>query len=105
MRLVHWQPLRRGALRGYADVEIPQLGLRLCGCAVFEKDGRRWAMPPARPRIENGELARDDNGRAVYEPTIEWIDPQLRAAFSDCICRRRREAAPGTPGFTWGSLE
>lgn len=37
-----------GALRGHANLELPDIGLHLYGCALFEKDGRRWISLPTR---------------------------------------------------------
>ena len=86
IRIVDWKPLRRGSLRGFAIIDIPEVGMRVFDVTVYQKDdGSRWASLPSRPWVRGGELALDDQGKPRYSPCMEFNDAKVKRAFSDRV--------------------
>jgi len=48
MQLVKWTPYRKNALRGFADVRLPN-GLVIYSCPVLFSHGKAWATFPGKP--------------------------------------------------------
>jgi hypothetical protein len=48
LRLIGWQPVRRGPLRGFACVELP-IGLRIFDVPIRTGRNDLWAGLPAKP--------------------------------------------------------
>ena len=62
-----WKPLERNTLRGFADLWLREARLHIKGCAIHEKNGKRWVQLPARPQLDqNRALARDEGGKFQY---------------------------------------
>lgn len=94
LRLVSFKPMRKGALIGFATVELP-IGLKIIDCPVCETRGKTWATPPGRPQLDkNGQPIRDERGRQAYSQILEWRDRRLREAFSDRIVELVRGQHP-----------
>lgn len=70
----------KGALRGMATVLIPKWGAELHSVAYYEKDGRRWATPPARKAEIDGEIK--------YLPYLRFPE----RAHYDAFCNKLRDA-------------
>jgi hypothetical protein len=86
-----FKPLRKGTLIGFADIVIRDLKLKIHDVTLHEKTASRWASPPGRPWIKDGQLVTDDNGKI-----IEFADRETRNAFSAAVWRAV-EAKVGTP--------
>ncbi len=85
MRLVRWQPRRKGSLVGFADVWLPPpIDLTIFDCPVLETNGRRWAALPGKPQIENSRH-RIVDGKPAYARVVEWHSRKLSDAFSDRV--------------------
>jgi hypothetical protein len=85
LRLVSWKPLNKGALRGFATVELP-IGLKLIDCPVFVGDKGPFAALPAKPELDrDGKRRTDVNGKAIYSPTVEWRERALGDRFSAAV--------------------
>jgi hypothetical protein len=69
--------LSKGALRGFFDVELPS-GLKLNGCTLLEKDGKRWIGLPSR------EWQKPD-GTKSYMPIVEIPDRDARDKFAAAV--------------------
>jgi hypothetical protein len=81
-----WRSLRRNTLLGFATIKIQELHLLIRDVAIHEKDGRRWAQPPARPQIKDGALVTDAAGKLQYFPIMEFDGRGVRDAFSSAVC-------------------
>jgi hypothetical protein len=93
MRLLKWIPKRQGALRGFADLELPN-GLRIYGCPVLFSHGRAWATFPARPQIgSNGQVIKVDN-KTQYTRLIEWSNRGVADRFSAAVVSLVRVSKP-----------
>ena len=76
-------PRRSNTLFGFADVLLEQTQLRIHDVAVHEKNGKRWAQPPAKPQINReGVGLRDENGKLKYVRIIEFTSRDASDAFS-----------------------
>ena len=94
MRRVSWKPIRKGALRGFASVELPN-GLSLIDCPVcMSSNGRLFAALPSKPVLdERGQHAKP-NGKPQYVPIAKWPNKNIGTAFSDRVVVLVRAAHP-----------
>jgi hypothetical protein len=65
--------------------------------AIHEKNGSRWAAPPARPQIsKDGAVIRDDTtGKIAYAPIIEFGSRNSRDEFSKAVIAAVLARVPG----------
>ena len=85
IRLLKWIPQKKGTLRGFADVELPN-GLKIYGCPVHVAvNGRAWAGFPGRPQIDRDDRLIRQDGRAQYTRILEWATRELGNGFSDAV--------------------
>jgi hypothetical protein len=81
-----FRPLRKNTLLGFAEVHIAELDLSMKDIAIHEKNGSRWAAPPARPQLsKDGAAIRDDAGKVQYAPILEFGSRASRDRFSQQV--------------------
>jgi hypothetical protein len=75
--------VERGALRGFADLELPS-GMTVHDCTVMESNGRRWVGLPGKPQVNSDKTAKLDpaTGKVLYVPVISIADKARRELFS-----------------------
>lgn len=86
LKVWKWTPVRRGALAGFASVEL-SIGLRLFDLPVFSsgKSGP-WVGLPRRPQLDRERRQRIDiNGNPEFELVAEWRDRATSEAFSRAV--------------------
>jgi hypothetical protein len=94
MRLLAWRPLQKGALRGFASVQLP-IGLQIEDCPVYVGRNGPWATLPSRPMIDgDGRHKRDTNGKPQYSAILKWRDRDLQSRFSDTLIALFLEQSP-----------
>jgi hypothetical protein len=92
--LVAWRPFVKGALRGFATVELP-IGLEIADCPVLVSNGKAWASLPSKPVLDrDGRQKTDANGRPAYTAILEWRAQELRDRFSDAVVEAIRRLHP-----------
>lgn len=69
--------LNKGALIGFFDVTLPS-GMKLNGCTLLEKDGRRWIGLPSK------EWTKADGSKG-YVPVVEIPDRDARDKFTAVV--------------------
>lgn len=75
--------LERGSLLGFATIHLPDLGLTITDVGVFEKDGRRWIVLPAKPMIgREGVTLKGDDGKVRYQKILEFDCKEAANEFS-----------------------
>ncbi|MEO1089345.1 MAG: hypothetical protein AAFX81_01830 [Pseudomonadota bacterium] len=85
MNIHSYRSIGRGSLLGFAEVELDG-GLVLHGVGIFEKDGRRWANPPGKPRLDRDQKpVRGAGGRIEYDPVVSFATKSQRDAFSETV--------------------
>jgi hypothetical protein len=75
VQVENFKPLRSNTLRGFMDILEPEMRLRIIDATVHESHGRRWVGLPAKPQVtREGTVRRDDRGKTVYAPILEFTD-------------------------------
>jgi hypothetical protein len=85
INVVEWKSLSSGALVGFATIAIAELKMKIHDVGVYQKEDRRWAMPPSKPMVKNGTVVRDSEGAVRYSKVIEFDNKQVAGAFSDAV--------------------
>jgi hypothetical protein len=80
-----WRPLHKNTLRGFAEIQIRELRLKVKDIAVHQKADRCWAQLPARPRIDGGKAVTDAEGGVQYFPIMAFDDRATADAFSGAV--------------------
>ena len=94
MQLLSWKPVRKGKLFGFARVALPS-GLRISDIPIIAGRNGAFAALPAKPQIDaEGRVKRDDRGKALYLPILEWRDRDIAGRFSDTVVALVRTAHP-----------
>ena len=94
--LVGWRPMAKGALRGFATVELP-IGLKLIDCPVLVSKGKAWVNVPAKPVLDrDGQQKIEANGKPAYVPVLEWRSRDLADRFSAAVVELVQRAHPGS---------
>ena len=92
--LIAWRPLVKGALRGFAAVELP-IGLKLIDCPVLLSNGKAWANLPSKPVLDrDGRQKTDANGKQAFTAILEWRSRELRDRFSEVVIAALRQMYP-----------
>jgi hypothetical protein len=93
--LVAGRPVVRGALRGFATIELP-FGLPLVDCPEYISNGRVWVSPLAKPVLDrDGRPKNDANGKPGYAPVAEWGSRKRRDRFSEVVIAAIRQMYSG----------
>lgn len=90
-----FRPLNRNTLRGFATVLIAP-GLVIKDIAVHTKNNRSWAQLPSKPLIADGLVKKDDAGKPVYVPILEWENRDLSERFSAAVVKAVEAKHPDT---------
>ena len=92
--LVAWRPLVKGALRGFATVELP-IGLKVIDCPVLVSNGKAWVSLPPKPVLDrDGKHKTGANGKPAYAPILEWRTRDLAERFSAAVVELVRANHP-----------
>jgi hypothetical protein len=74
---------RSGTLCGFATLFIRELSLRIIDCPVHQKNESRWVGLPGKPQLDrDGNVRRDERGKALYSAVMEITRREVRDAFS-----------------------
>jgi hypothetical protein len=88
-------PRHSNTLFGFATIVIPEMRLRVHDVSIHDKGGSRWAGLPAKPQIDrDGTVRKDDRGKTLYTPVLEFTDKATRDAFSAKVIAALLEFAP-----------
>lgn len=94
LRLPKFRPIVKGALRGFAGVELPN-GLTIADCPICVSHGRAWASLPSKPIVgSDGTTLRGDAGKIKYSPILRWRSRELSDRFSAAVVGLIRSAHP-----------
>ena len=88
-------PRRSNTLRGFVSVTVPELHLKIFDLTVHEKNESRWVGMPCKAQVaRDGTLRKDEHGKTLYTPTLEFTDRATRDAFSARVIQSLLEFAP-----------
>ena len=94
MKVIDWRPLRKGSLIGFARVEQPS-GLIIHDITICESNGRIWASPPGRPKLnKDGTALGSDTSKFDYLPMITFASRQVRDQWSHAVIEALRRDYP-----------
>jgi hypothetical protein len=84
VKIESFRKLCRNSLRGFCNVVVPELGLRIYDISFYQQNDSRWAMLPAKAQLDYSgrNLSRSADGRPIFKPALVFTDPSTRRAFS-----------------------
>ena len=83
-----WKPFERNTLKGFAELWLRTACLNIRGCAVHEKNGRRWVQLPAKPQLDRDRnLVRDSDGKVQYAKVMEFDSKEAADRFSEAALK------------------
>ncbi len=98
----HWRPFERNTLQGFADLWLRTARLNIRGCAVHEKNGKRWVQLPARPQLDEARnLIRNDAGKIQYAKVLDFDSREVADRFNAAALKAiedftfKADSAPG----------
>ena len=77
-----------GVLRGWCDLHLPRMKLRLHGCPCFVSNESAWIGLPSR------EIGKDADGKSRFAAMMEWDSRSIQNAFSDAAIAALDAYAP-----------
>jgi hypothetical protein len=78
-----WKPYDRNTLKGFADLWLRTARLNIRGCAVHEKNGRRWVQLPAKPQLDQDrQVVCDDAGKVQYAKILDFDSREVSDRFN-----------------------
>lgn len=93
MRLVSFRAVGKGAVIGFATIELP-IGLKISDCLVLTKDGKTWASFPSKAQIGADGKQVEVNGKKQYNNILQWSDKDTAYRWSDKVVELVRAAHP-----------
>lgn len=95
IKILDWRPLTKGALRGFAKIELPS-GMLIADVTILSGNNGPWASPPSKPQVgRDGAVIKDAAGKARYTPIIEFASKDVRDRWSNAVIEALRAAHPG----------
>jgi hypothetical protein len=95
IRLLSFHPLTKGALCGFATIEIISCGLRMRDLPVLVGRNGAWANLSSKPQIDkDGRQKIGADGKPAYAAILEWRDRDLANRFSDAVVAAVRHQDP-----------
>jgi hypothetical protein len=95
MQLFDFKPLRKGSLRGFATVRLPN-GLTITDYAVCTNHGRTLASLPGKAILDADRWHTfNDAGMRRYVPILSWANRATTDGWLAAILDLFREAHPG----------
>jgi hypothetical protein len=82
VEIFSFKKFTRGALCGWVDVLLPQIGLKILSVGLFQKDARRWLKLPQREYESGGErkfsslieFASKETNERFQRPALAALD-------------------------------
>jgi len=84
MRLVSFKPLTKGALRGFASVELP-IGLVINDCPICASSGKTWAALPSKPVLDRDGKHVEAGGKRQYSAILLWENRDRSDRWSQAV--------------------
>jgi hypothetical protein len=68
IRCTRFRPRRKNTLQGFADLELPRVGIVIRDCSWHRHENlKEWVSFPARPY-------EDKSGKTTWSPLIEFVE-------------------------------
>jgi hypothetical protein len=86
---IEFHPHVKNTLRGFADLAIADIGLRVFDCPVHCKEGKWWVALPAKPYTTR-------EGKQNWQLLLQFGDKDSYAAFQKAALAALRFRFPNT---------
>lgn len=94
IRITDWKPVRKGALLGFARMEMPS-GMVLIDCTILTGANGPWASPPGKPMVgSDGTVARDANNKTRYTAVVDFVSREHRTRWSEAVIAALQASHP-----------
>jgi hypothetical protein len=94
MQLLDFKPLRKGTLRGFAKIRLPN-SLLVDDIVLGESAGELWALFPGMPMLDrDGNTLRNERGKVRYRPVMKWESHATQREFSKRVADLVRAQHP-----------
>jgi hypothetical protein len=95
-RCTDWRPLRKGSLRGFAEVQL-RTGAIWGGIGLHQAGDKVWASPPARPMVDSNGAVMREKGKIRYSAIIRFANHACQRQWSELVIRTVLDAYPDAP--------
>ena len=75
-RVTNFRAISKNTLQGVFDLELPFAGLILRGCALHERDDKRWLGWPGKPYVKS-------DGSQSWSAIVDFVDNKSKYLFQD----------------------
>lgn len=84
--ILAWKPMVRNTLRGFLSIRLGA-SLKIHDITIHRYDESRcWASFPSKPALtSDGVAKRNDAGKIVYVPVLEWDSKAAGDRFSESV--------------------
>lgn len=90
-----YNSVNKGFLLGFADMYIEKWKIEIRGCALYQKDGRRWINLPSKEYV-------DELGAKKYAPIVRFeeddhyklFQEQAKRAIDQWVLENAQEPPP-----------
>jgi hypothetical protein len=95
----NWRGFERNTLIGFADFELPEIGLLIKECTVHRKGERHWIGLPGRPQLKDGTAVKDQStGKVQYFNVLQFTGRSFADAFNAAAFAAIRKTHPAVLG-------
>lgn len=95
MPLLSFKPMVKGALRGFATIELP-IELTIADIPILTSHGKIWAGLPSKPVLDRDGLHVKIDGKPQYASILSWRDRKLSDKFSAAVVALVQADHPAT---------
>jgi hypothetical protein len=91
-----FMPLRKNTLLGFCEIHISEFDMVLKDIAIHQKNGAKWAAPPAKRQLKDGVIVKDEQtGKPAYVNVVEFGSRASRDRFSQQVLDAVLARVPG----------
>jgi hypothetical protein len=94
IRITDWKPVPKGALLGFAKIEMPS-GMILIDCTILTGANGPWASPPGKPMVgSDGTVVKDADNRIIYTGVVDFVSREKRNQWSQAVVAALQATQP-----------
>lgn len=86
MKCIKFKAMEKGALLGFADLEMDS-GMVIHECTLMLSNGSKWVSPPGKPQLDANKAPVYKDGKMQYTAVITFRDKAIRQKWSDAAVR------------------
>jgi hypothetical protein len=93
MTLKTFKPIVKGALRGFATVQLP-IGIVIADVPICTSHGKTWASLPSKPILDADGRHAEEGGKRKYAPILRWANRATADRWSQAVVDLVRQHHP-----------